>query len=153
VTLPSNATQLGAAVQFNPTGPAGSFDFFQVSFVQLELGSVATPFEQRPYGQELMLCQRYFETSIFSGACNITNSDSVLWTSGTTSTSIIFFKVTKRTTPTITESAVVINSTGTWRDAGVSNGNTGSYSTGASVISPTGSYVSKNGTYAASAEL
>jgi hypothetical protein len=29
--------------------------------VQLELGSVATPFEQRPYGLELSLCQRYYQ--------------------------------------------------------------------------------------------
>jgi len=28
--------------------------------VQLEIGSVATPFEQRPYGLELSLCQRYY---------------------------------------------------------------------------------------------
>ena len=31
--------------------------------VQLEVGSVATPFEHRSYGQELSLCQRYYETS------------------------------------------------------------------------------------------
>ena len=29
--------------------------------VQLELGEVATPFERRSYGQELVLCQRYYE--------------------------------------------------------------------------------------------
>ena len=29
--------------------------------VQLEEGSVATPFEQRPYGLELSLCQRYYQ--------------------------------------------------------------------------------------------
>lgn len=35
----------------------GSYDLAQV---QLEPGSVATPFEHRPYGMELALCQRYY---------------------------------------------------------------------------------------------
>lgn len=37
---------------------SGTFDIAQV---QLEEGIVATPFELRPYGMELALCQRYFE--------------------------------------------------------------------------------------------
>lgn len=37
---------------------SGTFDIAQV---QLEEGSVATPFENRPYGLELSLCQRYYE--------------------------------------------------------------------------------------------
>ena len=39
---------------------SGTFDIAQI---QLEEGSVATPFEQRPIGTELNLCQRYFEKS------------------------------------------------------------------------------------------
>ena len=38
---------------------SGTFDIAQV---QLEEGSVATPFENRPYGLELSLCQRYFRS-------------------------------------------------------------------------------------------
>jgi hypothetical protein len=35
-------------------------DFLYLAGVQLEAGSVATPFERRPYGTELALCQRYY---------------------------------------------------------------------------------------------
>ncbi len=35
---------------------------FYITGVQLEAGTVASPFERRDYGRELMMCQRYFQT-------------------------------------------------------------------------------------------
>jgi hypothetical protein len=35
-------------------------NYWQITGVQLEVGSVATPFEHRSYGEELALCQRYY---------------------------------------------------------------------------------------------
>jgi len=49
-------------------------DFF-LTGVQLEIGSVATPFERRPIGTELALCQRYYQTNASSqGAMNEPNN-------------------------------------------------------------------------------
>jgi len=39
---------------------SGTFDIAQV---QLEEGSVATEFEYRTYGEEMRLCQRYYQTT------------------------------------------------------------------------------------------
>lgn len=63
---------------------------FYITGCQLEKGSVATPFEFRPYGTELQLCQRYYEL------CNyIAQADYYFNT--------IYFKVTKRAIPTLTK--------------------------------------------------
>lgn len=35
-------------------------NYWQITGVQLEVGDTATPFEHRSYGQELALCQRYY---------------------------------------------------------------------------------------------
>jgi hypothetical protein len=36
-------------------------NYWQITGVQLEVGSVATPFEHRSYGEELALCERYYQ--------------------------------------------------------------------------------------------
>jgi hypothetical protein len=41
--------------------PASATNTFDLAQVQLEKGSVATPFERRFIGQEIALCQRYYE--------------------------------------------------------------------------------------------
>ena len=65
-----------------------------IAQVQLEPGAAATPFERRPIGTELALCQRYFESGIgkiagygFNGVGNANG---------------VYFKATKRVTPILT---------------------------------------------------
>jgi hypothetical protein len=49
---------------------------FYITGVQLEKGSTATSFDYRPYGTELALCQRYYQTVKFSstGTCVLTTA-------------------------------------------------------------------------------
>jgi len=44
------------------TGTAGADDSFYITNVQLEEGNVANAFEYRPFGQELLLCLRYYKS-------------------------------------------------------------------------------------------
>lgn len=41
-----------------------SGEYVEISEVQMEVGNVATPFEVRLYGEELALCQRYYEEGL-----------------------------------------------------------------------------------------
>jgi len=41
-------------------------NYFQITGVQLEVGSTATEFEHRSFGEELVLCQRYYQKSYAS---------------------------------------------------------------------------------------
>lgn len=61
--------------------------------VQLEQGTVATPFERRPIGAELALCQRYFEVG------RVSNSG---FSDGSTLIYVRGFSSAKRVTPTVT---------------------------------------------------
>lgn len=48
--------------------------FFYLTGVQLEQNYQPTPFEQRPYGVELQLCQRYYQAYGFNSQLAITNA-------------------------------------------------------------------------------
>jgi hypothetical protein len=81
---------------------------FVVTGVQLEAGSVATPFEQIDYGRELMMCQRYFAKSYNQAIALATPGDFagapgrfVDATSNYASVQV-FFPVRMRATPTVT---------------------------------------------------
>jgi hypothetical protein len=42
-------------------------NYWQITGAQLEVGSVATPFEHRSYGESLAACQRYYQSSYNTG--------------------------------------------------------------------------------------
>jgi hypothetical protein len=85
---------------------------FYITGVQLEVGSGATAFEFRSIGQELALCQRYYEVGSYGWAGYVNQS----FPPG----SWVSFKVTKRASPTMATSNFVT--------LGVSDGyNTSSY--------------------------
>jgi hypothetical protein len=81
---------------------------FYITGVQLEKGSTATSFDYKPYGTELQLCQRYYETSISTTTAGVSIGSGYF--------STIPFKASKRATPTIT---VISNLTGTLDSIGV----------------------------------
>jgi hypothetical protein len=97
------------------TAPANTANGLQIEFIlgphttgtryitgcQLELGTIATPFERRPIGTELQLCQRYY----WRRAGNATLGYNLIGTgifSNTTQANIqINFPTTMRTTPSL----------------------------------------------------
>jgi hypothetical protein len=101
-------------------------DFLYITDVQLENGTVATPFEARPIGTELALCQRYYEIGGAASFVVVTNVSGRYPSRG--------FMVTKRVSPPIftatptggTGATYVVDSTGWYQttnhstDAGAS---------------------------------
>lgn len=91
---PADCRQIGIVFNFKPTGTADVSDSYDITGVQLEVGSVATPFEQRPYGTELALCQRYLPV-LTSGSYIPAPKAST-----TSAIAIYSFKVPTRVSPT-----------------------------------------------------
>ena len=86
---------------------ANSGATLQITGVQLEAGTTATPFELRSYGTELALCQRYFEMSYDIGTVPGTATTTGIRFFGmgisgaTTGGGGIVFQIPKRSAPTI----------------------------------------------------
>jgi hypothetical protein len=125
---------------------------WQVTGVQLEAGTTASPFEYRQYGTELALCQRYYE--IIQSVNNIGQASQSVYDGVSGGAN---FRVEKRTTPTVTR----VSGTATNRTSGAAGSNTGTpdnvtqYGFGVIIQSSSGTGIIQwsNGSYTASAEL
>lgn len=95
-TIASTTTEIDIQINYVPAGTAGASDYFEITGVQLEEGSVATPFEHRPYQTELALCQRYFYKN--TKGMLVCRSGGF----GNSYASQIFFPIEMRVAPTIT---------------------------------------------------
>tara|TARA_Y100000296_G_C5139646_1_gene240262 strand:- start:159 stop:1295 length:1137 start_codon:yes stop_codon:yes gene_type:complete len=80
-TAYGHAVNLGSAIN----------NYWQVTGIQLEIGSVATPFEHKTFGQELAACQRYY---FLGGAGNYG-----MFNAATTIEISVPYPVKMRTTP------------------------------------------------------
>lgn len=98
ISIPSNATQVQVLVSYTPVGTASTNDWFELAGCQLTSGQ--TPgWERRPYAQELLLCQRYYQTGTSNWWGYVTNTISFGYS--------VNLPVTMRTTPTGTWTNVV----------------------------------------------
>jgi hypothetical protein len=92
-TWASTTSANRAVGQFNLAGNINNY--MAITGVQMELGSVATPFERRPFGTELALCQRYFAKTaaqLYGSISDASGHGAVTW----------FYKSTMRIAPTVT---------------------------------------------------
>ena len=87
---------------------------FYITGVQLEVGSTATSFDYRPYGTELALCQRYYQTiqNTGAGTGSAANDGGFIQLAAFDATNAyggIVFQQTMRASPTITLSDTAAN--------------------------------------------
>ena len=106
----NNNSSLWVGFQITNTA-TGEIDFAQM---QIETGSVATPFERRPYGTELMLCQRYCYVSKDDGDGNSLFGYGMCF-SATNGNIAIQFPVTMRASPSTLTTAGTFN---VWNSTG-----------------------------------
>jgi hypothetical protein len=115
VTLAVPSTLTGNVYVLLSTAASISFDgASKRAGVQLEIGSVATSFDQRPISTELQLCQRYYEKSFApnvapAGQLSAHYYSSMAFAPTATRVGHIPFKVAKRATPVVSLYSAAVN--------------------------------------------
>ena len=103
-TIATTATELAINAYFVPVGTASTNDYFEITGVQLELGSVANTYmpNQPTYQGELAACQRYYLSWVSGNTLSIgVGFETSVSTVGT----LVNFPVTMRTTPSLVASS------------------------------------------------
>ncbi|GAA0076205.1 hypothetical protein UT300005_05830 [Clostridium sp. CTA-5] len=75
--IPSTLDKFRVIIQNHSSVLSVGTEFIDIEYVKLELGSVATSFIPRPYGEELALCQRYYQKIVCLGTPFRDNNDNL----------------------------------------------------------------------------
>ena len=109
IAIPSNASQVQVLVKYTPVGTASTNDWFEIAGCQLTSGQ-APGWERRAHAQELIMCQRFYETGS-------SRFDQYVH-SGTLYGVLNYFRVTKRIAPTISQTNTSATNFGTTPSGG-----------------------------------
>jgi hypothetical protein len=103
-TIATTATEIACNIGYSPVGTAGAADYFEITGLQLDIGSVALPF--RTYAAtiqgELAACQRYYYLHASGFALSICNAN---YYSATQVNGMLQFPATMRTVPSLVASS------------------------------------------------
>lgn len=127
-TLPSTA--VGLVIGIIPSVVQSSGVWLSMAQVQLEAGPQATPFEQRPIGTELILCERYFalQSAVFINGSYASSPNKFY-------SGMIPYRVMPRSIPNLS----VFSGTAKWSMLGVNIVSSAS-NTGLTIINALGNY-------------
>jgi hypothetical protein len=105
-TISTSATELSIELSWTPVGTASTNDYFEVTGVQLEVGSTATPFKTNgaTIQGELAACQRYYQR-ISGQSAAATDLCTGYLSSTTRAAGVYVFPVPMRVAPTMAVSA------------------------------------------------
>ena len=83
-TMSASATQIGIEFDWTPTGTAGTNDYWEITGVQIDVGSTALPFRrsENTIQGELAACQRYYWRITGSDGNNCVIGNGVVETTG-----------------------------------------------------------------------
>jgi hypothetical protein len=112
-TVAANVTEMALYFNYTPTGTAGANDYYEITGIQLEAASTASPYAPNTttYQAELAACQRYYYRT--GGSQNYEPLGIGIGVTTTTADIVFFHLVEMRVAPTSLDYATLVTFDGT----------------------------------------